>query len=138
MQSPTNVVDSGTSDAQDGRHLRGYQEDLKTDVNEEFDKGARRVIVQLGTGGGKTKTASSWLHDLFAEDPDLVVGWLVHTQGLRTQAADEMHGWGMDVIDWSTVHHSRRVWGSGADPRIRGDHDNPAHDPQSPHSAGTR
>ena len=113
MQSPTNVVDSGTSDAQDGRHLRGYQEDLKTDVNEEFDKGARRVIVQLGTGGGKTKTASSWLHDLFAEDPDLVVGWLVHTQGLRTQAADEMHGWGMDVIDWSTVHHSRRVWTPG-------------------------
>ena len=93
--------------------LRDYQADLCRRVSEEFAAGARRVIVQLGTGGGKTVTAAAWLSERFAAEPDTVVGWLVHTRGLRTQAAAALDLWGIESVDWSRVPPRERRWRPG-------------------------
>src|SRR5688572_22529104 len=42
-------------------HLRPYQEDLLTRVSTAFSAGVPSVLLQLGTGGGKTCTAASLL-----------------------------------------------------------------------------
>lgn len=109
MQQQAAVIDV----APEVFELRDYQIDLCARIEEAFASGARSVILQLGTGGGKTVTAASWLKDQFAEHANLVVGWLVHTRGLRTQAAAAMDLMGVEFIDWSTVAPDRRAWQPG-------------------------
>ena len=93
--------------------LRGYQSDIVAEVIEAFDTGAKRVIMQLGTGGGKTFTAAAWLRTVLDEHPDTVVGWLVHTRGLRRQALDALSKWGIEFVDWTGMRPQQRRWQPG-------------------------
>ena len=65
--------------------LRDYQVNLVAEVGQHFRRGAGGVCMVLGTGGGKTRTAS-YMVGKWAER-NQQVGWLVHRQELLMQAA---------------------------------------------------
>lgn len=99
--------------ADDDPRLRDYQEDVNRRVLAEFEAGAKRVIIQMGTGAGKTVSAAGLLRYLFDEYPELVGGWMVHTKGLRTQAKAHMDRWGVEFVDWSQIPAAKREWQYG-------------------------
>lgn len=105
-----NVYDEAEDD--DPR-LRDYQRDVNERVLAEFEAGAKRVIIQMGTGAGKTVSAAGLSRFLFDQYPELVGGWMVHTKGLRTQAKKHMERWGVEFIDWSTIPAQKREWRYG-------------------------
>ena len=93
--------------------LRGYQTAMIDEADAVFAAGARSVILQLGTGGGKTMAAVGWLRRLLDADPGLVIGWLVHTRGLRRQAVAAAELWDVETVDWTQVDARRRRWRPG-------------------------
>lgn len=52
-------------------NLRGFQQKLKNDANAAFDAGARAVLMQLSTGGGKTVIMGSFARDHAAMPRDM-------------------------------------------------------------------
>lgn len=92
--------------------LRDYQAAAMDELEALW--GTRRaVILQMGTGAGKTVTAAAWIARLVEARRPIVVGWLVHTGHLRRQAGRELERAGVDWIDFSTVAPSQRRWEPG-------------------------
>jgi superfamily II DNA or RNA helicase len=72
--------------------LRGYQTDALRKIAEAYRDGARRVLLVVPTGGGKTSIFSEFARRL--SSPGLV---LVHRRELAAQAADRLKEFGVDV-----------------------------------------
>lgn len=103
-----------TEDSETSRPtLRDYQSDLHAEINDAFESGAKRVILCGGTGSGKTISAGGLLRGWLDFESELVIGWLVHTVGLRRQAGVALRKWEVPSIDWSTVAPRRREWRPG-------------------------
>ena len=89
--------------------LRDYQVKAIDDINALWPS-ARSVILQMATGAGKTITASALLRGELDSNPDLVVGWMVHTGHLRRQAAEALEKFDVPWVDWSNVRSTQRRW----------------------------
>ena len=92
--------------------LRDYQVEAIDDINALWPS-VRSIILQMATGAGKTLTASALIRGLFEANPNIVVGWMVHTGFLRRQAAEALELLGVPWVDWSTVRASQRRWVPG-------------------------
>ena len=92
--------------------LRDYQNEAIAELNELW-LSHRAVVLQMPTGSGKTICAAAWLKERFAQRPDTIVGWLVHTGHLRSQAAEAFDLVDVPWEDWSTVLPHRRRWEPG-------------------------
>ena len=92
--------------------LRDYQRDALAELDALWLT-HRAVILQMPTGAGKTITAAAWLRERFTNKPNTIVGWLVHTGHLRSQAAEAFDEVGVPWQDWSTVSPNRRRWEPG-------------------------
>lgn len=74
------------------RPLRDYQREVKDRVLELVKGGASRILVQMPTGAGKTRTMMDTLveiaraHGLFAQGKSIL--WLAHVEELCEQAVD--------------------------------------------------
>ncbi len=75
--------------------LRPYQLDLVERVGAELRCGARSVVMQLGTGGGKTATASAILARCVAKGSRAV--FLAHLDSLLEDTADRLDAAGLHV-----------------------------------------
>lgn len=102
------------------RILRGYQQRLKQGMYEAWDRGARTVIGELATGGGKTVVKADMAFDLGgrgiiqAHRSELVgqISTALGAQGLRHNiiAADK-------TIRQIVERHCKKLGGSFYDPR---------------------
>ena len=92
--------------------LRDYQVDAIKEIDALWPT-HRSIILCLPTGTGKTITAASWIAELFRRKPSTIVGWLVHTGHLRSQAAEAFDLVGVPWVDWSTVTPRQRRWEPG-------------------------
>lgn len=84
-------------------NLRGFQTKLKSDTLAEFDAGARAVMMQLSTGGGKTVIMGSFAKDHAAQpwDKSLPGGCAVaHRSELVSQISQQLarEGVAHDII----------------------------------------
>lgn len=73
--------------------LRPYQERLIDGGRDAYRRGARAVLFNLPTGGGKTVTASTIVHG--AAQKQNVVWWLCHRRELVAQASQTFHSLGI-------------------------------------------
>lgn len=73
--------------------LRPYQERLIDGGRDAYRRGARAVLFNLPTGGGKTVTASTIVHG--AAHKQNVVWWLCHRRELVAQASQTFHSLGI-------------------------------------------
>jgi DNA repair protein RadD len=73
--------------------LRPYQHELVNAVAAAFGGGARSVVMQLGTGGGKTATASSLLERSIAKGFRAV--FLAHLDSLLEDTAERLRSSGL-------------------------------------------
>ena len=92
--------------------LRDYQQDAIAEIDALWPS-TQAIILQMPTGAGKTITAASWLREILRRHPGTVVGWLVHTGHLRSQAAEAFDEVGVAWEDWSTVKANQRRWEPG-------------------------
>ena len=92
--------------------LRDYQQRAIAEIDALWPS-KRAVILQMPTGAGKTVVVAAWLREIFLRHPGAVVGWLVHTGHLRTQAAEALDMVGVPWEDWSTVRPGQRRWEPG-------------------------
>lgn len=92
--------------------LRDYQEEAIAEIDSLWPS-TQAIILQMPTGSGKTITAAAWLLEIFLRNPGTVVGWLVHTGHLRSQAAEAFDKVGVSWEDWSTVRANQRRWEPG-------------------------
>ncbi len=90
-------MSSGAATAADGRRtefeLRPYQQELVDRVCEYFNAGGKSAVMQLGTGGGKTATASAILGR--ATDRGIASLFLAHLDTLITDTADRLRASGI-------------------------------------------
>ena len=92
----------------DGAAVReAYQAKLRTEVRAAWDRGARAVCMQLGTGGGKTHTAAQILREetgpvVFAAHLDSLVG----DTAARLRAAGQSCG---IVAPWAKAEAWHRI-----------------------------
>jgi DNA repair protein RadD len=73
--------------------LRPYQSQLVSRIYDAFNKGHRRVLVPLPTGGGKTIVASRIIGDCVGKEQPVL--FLAHRDELVTQPADKLHDFGI-------------------------------------------
>ena len=73
--------------------LRPYQAALVAAVGEACRSGARSVVMQLGTGGGKTATASALLARAVAKGHRAL--FLAHLDSLLEDTADRLRSIGL-------------------------------------------
>jgi DNA repair protein RadD len=73
--------------------LRAYQADIVNDVAAAFRDGARAVVMQLGTGGGKTATASALLARSVAKGRRAV--FLAHLDSLLEDTSTRLRASGL-------------------------------------------
>lgn len=73
--------------------LRPYQQSLIDGGRDAYRHGARAVLFNLPTGGGKTVTASTIVHG--AAQKSNVVWWLCHRRELVAQASATFHSLGI-------------------------------------------
>ena len=73
--------------------LRPYQEQLINDVRSAVAKGNRRVLIQLETGGGKTRVASEIILRSVAKKWKIL--FIVHRKELLDQAKRTIEGMGV-------------------------------------------
>ena len=73
--------------------LRPYQHDLVNDVATAFKGGARAVVMQLGTGGGKTATAAALLSRAVAKGRRAI--FLAHLDSLLEDTAERLSAAGL-------------------------------------------
>lgn len=73
--------------------LRPYQQKLIDGGREAYRNGARAVLFNLPTGGGKTVTASTIVHG--AAQKGNVVWWLCHRRELVAQASQTFYNLGI-------------------------------------------
>lgn len=73
--------------------LRPYQTSLVSRIYDAFNKGNRRVLVPLPTGGGKTIVAGRIVADCVGKSQPVL--FLAHRDELVTQAADKLHDQGI-------------------------------------------
>lgn len=92
--------------------LRDYQSKAIGEIDALWPS-TRATILQMATGTGKTITATAWLREIFERHPDAVVGWLVHTGHLRSQAAKAFDLFGVPWVDFSSVRPNQRRWEPG-------------------------
>lgn len=93
--------------------LRDYQVKAIDDINDLWSSAIRSTILQMATGAGKTITAAALIRGMFESNPNMVVGWMVHTGHLRQQAAKALEELGVPWVDWSRVRASQRLWVPG-------------------------
>lgn len=74
--------------------LREYQLDLIDRVKDSMARGNRRVLMQLGTGGGKTLIASEFLKQYSYEGYDSL--FLADRRKLIDQTGEKLAGYGVD------------------------------------------
>ena len=96
-----------THDRRD-RGLRPYQQDLVRKVQRALASGdsRKRVMMQLPTGGGKTRIAGALLSDWLANGSKAV--WLTHRKELSEQTRDSLIGDGVSAM-------TNVAWTSGSD-----------------------
>jgi superfamily II DNA or RNA helicase len=73
--------------------LRPYQQAAIDEARAAYARGARSVLFQLPTGGGKTITASTVVHG--AAEKRNSVWWLTHRRELASQASQTFYGLGI-------------------------------------------
>lgn len=99
--------------------LRDYQEEVKERVKNILGNGSNRVLVQMPTGAGKTRTMMDTLADLALKDAlfrnGLSVMWLSHVEELCEQAAAAFEDTWMEKGDAPAT--IVRAWG-GNKPNI--------------------
>ena len=106
-----------SAEATDGRHpphdrsarpLRGYQQELVRNVQRALASGdgRKRVMMQLPTGGGKTRIAAALLSDWLVNGSKAV--WLTHRKELSEQTRDSL-------IDDGVSAMTNVAWTSGSD-----------------------
>lgn len=66
-----------------------YQSEIATKAKKQLSYPAGRVIIQIPTGGGKTKIGMEIITDFFNENTDATVVWLAETEELLNQAINE-------------------------------------------------
>jgi superfamily II DNA or RNA helicase len=74
--------------------LRPYQRDLADRVRTEYRAGARSVLMQLGTGGGKTTTAASFIASSVALRRRVV--FAAHLDALIDDTSDRLRRAGIE------------------------------------------
>ncbi|CAB4140278.1 SSL2 DNA or RNA helicases of superfamily II [uncultured Caudovirales phage] len=89
--------------------LRDYQQAMIDDAREAYRRGARSVLLNLPTGGGKTVTASHIVHSSAMKGK--VCWWLCHRRELLAQASATFHSF--------DIPHSTIRSGHVADPMAR-------------------
>ena len=94
--------------------LRGYQREVKERILSLVDRQASRILVQMPTGAGKTRTTMDTLvelaakHALFASGRSIL--WLAHVEELCDQAVSSFEDSWMECGD--TPATVVRAWGS--------------------------
>ena len=66
-----------------------YQSEIDAKAKIQLSYPAGRVIIQIPTGGGKTKIGMEIITDFFNENTDVTVVWLAETEELLNQALNE-------------------------------------------------
>lgn len=69
--------------------LHDYQRQIVNDVQSIFEKGSRRLIIQMPTGSGKTRTAMYLLAQEANKQERFVALWLAYSRELCDQASIE-------------------------------------------------
>ncbi len=69
--------------------LFDHQRDALRRVEAVYGSGARRAVLHMPTGAGKTRTAMSFVVDHLRAVEETVVFWLANSEELCSQAADE-------------------------------------------------
>ena len=92
--------------------LRDYQHAAIGEIDALWPS-TRSTILEMVTGAGKTVTTAAWLRTVLDRNPDTIIGWMVHTGFLRSQAAEALDLFGVDWVDWSKVRPGQRRWEPG-------------------------
>ena len=92
--------------------LRDYQQAAVEEIDVLWPS-ARSIVLQMVTGAGKTFSAAAWIRKVLDQNPDTVIGWMVHTGYLRGQAAEAFELFGIPWIDWTEVRPAQRRWVPG-------------------------
>jgi superfamily II DNA or RNA helicase len=110
LQVPTSVVHPFVRRPR----LRDYQEEVRKRILGLLRNGARRILIQMPTGAGKTRTVMETLIDIARRDDLFGVGksvlWLAHVEELCEQAVTSFEdAWTAKGNTPATVV---RAWGS--------------------------
>lgn len=94
--------------------LHDYQKDLKNRILDELATNTRKMLIQMPTGSGKTRTVIEALQEYIQEnntfEEQKSIIWVAHTEELCEQAIDTFKDVWQNMADFPT--HIVRCWGN--------------------------
>lgn len=77
--------------------LRDYQSQAKKEINEYFNNGIQKVLMQMPTGAGKTRVFCSIIHDELKADKNFKCIVVAHTEELIFQIKRELRKYAIET-----------------------------------------